>query len=320
MAKEPAHLRVKRLLSAIPWVVANPGVKVEEIADRFGYDQTQLLEDLEIVYMIGLPPYTPDALVDVEIDADQRVTIRLADFFRRPLRLTPEQGLALLAATEANRNLAGDDPYLYSALKKLADQLGVDSNEVLDVDLGPVDSEVIARLREALNEACDVSFDYFSFARDEVSNRNVSPNKLFADSGHWYLSGWCHRAGDERLFRVDRINNCELLGATTVDRGEPVAQQVTFSPDKSAPRVTLRLKPASLWVLDAYPYEQLKRVKGGEVEVTLVVMAASWLSRLLIKLGESATVVSAEGIEPKTAVLAAIRKVQQRYLKTADVT
>lgn len=320
MAKEPAHLRVKRLLSVIPWVVANPGVKVSDIAERFGYDPDQLLEDLEVVYMIGLPPYTPDALVDVEIDSDHRVTIRLADFFSRPLRLTPEQGLALLAASEANRNLAGDDPSLYSALKKLAEQLGVDSREVLDVDLGPVDSEMIGSIRQALTDSKDMSIEYFSFARDKVSLRTVSPQQLFADAGHWYLRAWCHTAVDERLFRVDRISAIEILDSSRQQEIQTESSRNTFSPDEGAPRVTLRLKPDSLWVLDAYPYEKLKKVKGGEVEVTLVVMAASWLSRLLIKLGESATVVDAQGIEANKALSESLERVIERYQKTADVT
>lgn len=319
MAKEPAHLRVKRLLSVIPWVVANPGVKVTEIAERFSYDPNQLLEDLEVVYMIGLPPYTPDALVDVEIDSDNRVTIRLADFFSRPLRLTPEQGLALLAASEANRNLAGDDPSLFSALRKLAEQLGVDSSEVLDVDLGPVNAEVVGTIRRALSESKDIAMEYFSFARDEVSSRVVSPQQLFVDSGHWYLKAWCHTANDERLFRVDRISKSDVSETDTDASNKVDSPRSTFSPSEEAPRVTLRLKPDSLWVLDAYPYEKLKKVKNGEVEVTLVVMAASWLSRLLIKLGESATVVEAEGVEPNEALSEAVRRIMSRYQKTADV-
>ena len=28
---------------------------------------------------------------------------------------------------------------------------------------------------------------------------------MFSASGHWYLSGWCHKAVGERLFRVDRV-------------------------------------------------------------------------------------------------------------------
>ena len=43
-------------------------------------------------------------------DEDGHVSIRLADYFRRPLRLTPAEGLALLAAGRALLAVPGSDP------------------------------------------------------------------------------------------------------------------------------------------------------------------------------------------------------------------
>ena len=48
--------------------------------------------------MCGLPPYTADRLIDVWVIDDGAVEIRLAEYFERPLRLTPAEGVALLAA------------------------------------------------------------------------------------------------------------------------------------------------------------------------------------------------------------------------------
>ena len=96
MSKEKADDRIKRLLSIIPWVVSNPGRTTAQIAERFGTTPDQLVDDLTVVFMIGLPPYTPDSLIDVEIDEESRVWINLADYFSRPLKLTPGQGLSLI--------------------------------------------------------------------------------------------------------------------------------------------------------------------------------------------------------------------------------
>ena len=100
MSRTTAADRMRRVLAIVPWIVANPGQKVGDVAARFGLTEAALLDDLGVVYMVGLPPYSPDALVDVQIDDEGRVTIRLADFFSRPLRLTPGQGLALLASSD----------------------------------------------------------------------------------------------------------------------------------------------------------------------------------------------------------------------------
>src|SRR5690606_15193044 len=72
--------RVRRVLAIVPWIVANNGVPLAEVAARFGISERELTSDLEVVWMVGLPPYTPDSLVEVVIE-DGRVWIHYADFF-----------------------------------------------------------------------------------------------------------------------------------------------------------------------------------------------------------------------------------------------
>ncbi|MEL7156256.1 MAG: hypothetical protein AAFN30_06630 [Actinomycetota bacterium] len=110
MSRPTAPDRMRRVLAVVPWIVANPGRKVSEVAARFGLGEDELLADLNVVFMVGLPPYSPDALVDVQIDDEGRVTIELADFFSRPLRLTPDQAVALLASSDGLLSIPGTDP------------------------------------------------------------------------------------------------------------------------------------------------------------------------------------------------------------------
>ena len=42
--------RLTRILSMVPWVIANQGASVEEVCRRFGYTEGELLEDLNRVY------------------------------------------------------------------------------------------------------------------------------------------------------------------------------------------------------------------------------------------------------------------------------
>ena len=102
--------------------------------------------------MVGLPPYSPDALIDVQIDDEGRVTILLADYFSRPLRLTPGQGLALLASSEALLSVPGTDPRgaLARALDKLATAVGVERADAVDIKLGVAEESVLDQLRTAV--------------------------------------------------------------------------------------------------------------------------------------------------------------------------
>ena len=93
-----ARDRLARLLAVIPWVAAHDGAALDDISERFDYPRDQLLADLQdVVFFVGVHPFTPDTLIDVDIRED-RVWIRYADWFAKPLRLTAEEGARLLTA------------------------------------------------------------------------------------------------------------------------------------------------------------------------------------------------------------------------------
>ena len=101
MSRITAPDRVQRILAVIPWIVQNPGTPLTEIAERFGLRKEDLRKDLELVfYGVGLYPFTPDVLVEVSFDNDC-VTVNLAEYFHRPVRLTHEEALTLLAGGRA---------------------------------------------------------------------------------------------------------------------------------------------------------------------------------------------------------------------------
>ena len=115
-----AGTEIQRILAIVPWIVAHPGAAKLDVATRFGMTIEQLDDDLALVLMIGVPPYSPGDYLDVDDDGEF-VTIRLADQFSRPLRLTPAEGLALLAAGRTLLAVPGSDPAgpLATALTKL---------------------------------------------------------------------------------------------------------------------------------------------------------------------------------------------------------
>ena len=67
MAQRPATDRLRRLLIILPWLMEQGEVSVEEAAKRFSIGVDDLIRDLELVSMCGLPPYV-DEMIDVFID------------------------------------------------------------------------------------------------------------------------------------------------------------------------------------------------------------------------------------------------------------
>lgn len=315
LSRLSADERLQRILSLVPWVAAHDGPRLDEVCTRFGCTEAELLADLELLFLCGLHPYTPDMLIDVDV-AEGRVWIRYADFFARPLRLTPSEGLALLAAGTtllATPGADGSGP-LARGLGKLAAALGVDPAESVDVSLGAAPPETLRALSEAAAGRRQVEIEYYAFGRDEWTHRVVDPYAVFSAGGQWYLSAWCRSVDDERLFRVDRVRNATVLDSTfTPPERRP--ELTVYEPRPDDPRVTLELGPTSRWVVEQYPTEAVEELDGGRTRVTLAVSERAWLERLLLRLGPDARVVEGD----TTLARGAACRLLARYGRPGDV-
>jgi proteasome accessory factor C len=326
MSRPGAAERLNRLLAIVPWIVAQDGPTVEEVCERFGVSERDLIADLNLLFMCGVYPYTPDTLIEVDVD-DGRVWVRFADWFKRPLRLTPPEGLALVAAARAilglpqpgtttgvpgaggpsngaeqHRLPARDERgALATALAKLEMVLGAGGEEALDVELGLASADVLRTFQLSCSDRRKVLVDYYSFGRDETGERVIQPWRLFSSGGHWYLLAWCEKVEDKRLFRVDRVRSAISLDEHFDPPGSlgPVSVY-EGSPDD--PLVVLDLAPGARWIADQYPNEGVVDHGDGNIRVRLRTSSRAWLERLLLRAGPDATVVSgAEGVVPAAA-------------------
>jgi proteasome accessory factor C len=306
-----AEHEIRRILALVPWIAAHPGTAKDEIARRFGVSNEQLSADLDLALMVGVPPYSPGDYVDVEEDDHGRITIRLADYFRRPLRLTPAEGLALLAAGRTLLAVPGSDPDgpLAAALTTLASALALPA---VDVDVG--EPGFLAATRAAAAGCETVEIDYWSANRGELTTRRIDPGAPFFALGAWYVPAFCHRAGGERLFRVDRIRALRPTGDRfEAPAGDPAPDDpgAVFQPGPDDPRVTVELPPSASWVPETAPAESVETLEDGRLRVTLVVGEWAWLERLLLRLGADATVVEPEPLA--TLAPRAAARVLARY-------
>ena len=159
---------------------------------------------------------------------------------------------------------------LLRALTKLGTALGEGAEQAVDVRLGTGPADTLGVLRDALERGVQVELAYYSYGRDELSERRVEPAKVFSDQGNWYLSGWCHRADGERVFRLDRIRTAVVtdIPVEHSDAGVDGA----FTPSNDDPRVTLQLAPTARWVVEQYPVESVDD-DGEHLIVTMAVSA-----------------------------------------------
>src|SRR5439155_1608042 len=88
-------------------------------------DEGELVQDLNMLFLSGLPPYGPGDLIDVEVD-EGRVWIGMADYFSRPVRLTHQEALSLYLRGKSLLGAPGlaEAPALASALARIEQRLG----------------------------------------------------------------------------------------------------------------------------------------------------------------------------------------------------
>ncbi|MCL2541216.1 MAG: WYL domain-containing protein [Nocardioidaceae bacterium] len=302
-----ARDQVARLLTLVPFLHNRDQVRLAEAAELLGSTPEAVLGDLRVLFMCGLPGGLPDDLIDVDLDAietdegsartDGVIRIDNADYLARPMRLSPTEASAVIVALHTLREGSPAD------VRALVDRVlgkieaAVNVRPALMTHPGEAARVALAaRLQQAADDRRQVRLRYHVPARDEVSERVVDPYGV-VDSGPFaYLDAWCHSAGGDRLFRLDRVERADVLDTpiTTMFRPPRPLDDGPFdeSTGDSGTVVRIRLAPAACWALGYYPMRDVRRLPDGSAEAELVVADPRWLLRLLLRLAPHAEVLS----------------------------
>jgi proteasome accessory factor C len=286
--------RLARLLNLVPYLLARPGIEVVEAADDLGVSERQLREDLELLWVCGLPGYGPGDLIDMSFDGD-RVTITYDAGIDRPLRLTPDEATALVVALRMLAETPGvaDRDSINRALAKIENAAGEWDAPV--AVRSPDNDDRLATLRASVDRGRALRISYYSAARDVTTERTVDPMRLLAVGGRSYLEAWCRSAGAVRMFRVDRIDSLFELDEPAAPPAEAAGNDLTdgvFQADPDSTLVTLRVGRANRWITEYYPCDSVTEVTPEEWLVNLRVNDLDWARRLVLGLGPQVVVVS----------------------------
>lgn len=285
--------RMPRLLALVPYLLARPGIRIDDAARDFGVSPRQLRRDLELLWMCGLPGYGPGDLIDLSFEGDT-VTVTFDAGMNRPLRLTGGEATALLVALRALAETPGvaDTDAVRRAIAKMEAAAGQAQPSGVVVALGVQEGERTARtrgiVRQALQDRRALRIRYYTASRDEITERTVDPMRLLIVQAMGYLEAWCRRVEGVRLFRLDRIDDIRVLDEPAVlpphARRTDLSDGVfTARPDQ--PAAELVLEPDARWVAEYYPCEELAELPGGRLRVRMRYGDESWMIRLVLGLG-----------------------------------
>lgn len=310
MSPEAVSGRLPRLLSLVPYLLARPGIPVADAAADFGTTEKQLRRDLELLWMCGLPGYGPGDLVDISFAGDTVSVIEDAGM-RRPLRLTTAEATALLVALRTLADVPGvtDTAAVRRATVKIERAVGDAGPSTLAVDMTREEEAATVAVREALAAGSALRIRYYTAGRDAVSQRTIDPMRLLIVESRGYLEAWCRRAEGVRLFRLDRVEDVEVLdepSAPPPDAEPTDVSEGLFRPSAEHRSAVLLLERDALWVAEYYPVDEVVEIDGDHARVLMRYADPAWLVRLVLGLGGSARVL--EPPELADAVMARARE------------
>jgi proteasome accessory factor C len=287
------------MLALVPYIARRPGVTISELSEEFGVEQSQIVADLGLLMVCGEPGYYPNELIDVVLDDDDgTVSIAYDAGIDRPVRLRPEEAITLTVALQTLADMPGlvDVDAVHSLLAKLESAAGDIASGVAVTP--PEAAPALGTVREALDQHRRLRIRYYTASRDDVTERDVDPIRLLVVDGHSYLEAYCYRSEAVRRFRVDRIDDAEMLvqpaqQALWIDDDVPEA---LFTPSAGASSVTLALARSAAWVAEYYVAEVLDDAgaqSGGDGELVVRLFGSDdeWLVRLVLSLGGAARIV-----------------------------
>lgn len=291
-----AEDRVKGLLVMLPWLMSRKKVAISEMARQFNISESDLIEDLELAAMCGMPPYTPLELTEVYLD-EGFVHVGVNKHFERRLELTPSEafGLSLLAAAAEDIPGFSRRRELKSAVKKLRKILG---EGIVDVD-----NESPQFLDDVTGAAATgerLTITYWTPADNSEKVRTVTVRSVFTDRGHWYVTADDDLSGSLRHFRVDRIRQVTHTGQHVPVIAQEVQVPEWFADAEGKITVVIEVAPRASWVVETYPCTILEERVDGSYLIEIVANSEHWLGRLLLRAEGAATVV---GPEPQVDLL-----------------
>ncbi|HEY9351031.1 MAG TPA: WYL domain-containing protein [Acidothermales bacterium] len=296
MMKSSGNPHLTRMLALVPYLLARPGARLADVAQTFGVSEKRLRDDLDLLFMCGLPGHLPDDLIEVSLEGD-RIHVWNADTIARPLRLTQDEALSLLVGLRTLAGIRGleDRGVLDRTIAKLeraAGEAAASASTSVAVDV-EAEGEVLAAARRALAEGRLVHLRYYVPGRDEATERDVDPMRVIVVEGRPYLEGWCRMVLDVRLFRLDRVLGIEVLDQPAAvpahARPRPLDAGL-FQPSINDVVVTLELTAAGRWVRDYYPYESVEELPDGRLLLRLRTPDPRWIRRLALRLGDTGRV------------------------------
>lgn len=204
-----------RVLTVLELLQSRPSITGPELAARLEMDVRTVRRYIMHLQDVGIP---------VEANIGRYGGYRLRPGFKLPpLMFTEEEATAVMLGLLGTSwlEIGQSSVAVEGALAKVSRVLPLKARERLKAMSSHLffssphqrtqpDVSLVINLSEAIAQQQRVAIDYRSHL-DQVTHRKVEPYGIIGWNGHWYLVGYCCLRQDYRTFRLDHIQQLEIL-------------------------------------------------------------------------------------------------------------
>ena len=288
----------------VPYLKANPQITYAEAAADLGVTRKQLQQDLDQLWMCGLPGYGPGDLIDFEFSGDT-INVTFTAGVDAPLRLTSPEATGLLVALRALVDIPGvvDPQAARSAIAKIESAAGTIAT-TRPTPPPRSTSRPRSRARPPPPSAPRCAPTVRSASSTTRPPATCCPPASSTRSG-WSSSvttaTWRHGRVRPRgaAVRFDRIVEADILDEPSA----PPAPAVQAAPDTSLfdadpalPAATLLVAPSASWMLEYYPMRVHAELPDGYREAAMTYASDEWMARLVLGFGPDVRVLAPDSL------------------------
>ena len=287
----------------------------EELLERLGVSWATLKRDISLLRDNFNAPIVFDReLGGYRFDTEEK---RLGPQYELPgLWFSAEEIHALLTMQHLLSNLDTGGllgPHIQPLLSRLSGLLGTADDSAEEVRKRIRIETVGARefhldhfqlIGSALLRRKRLVIRYYGRGRDEVSEREVSPQRLVYYRDNWYLDAWCHLRNGLRAFSLDAIRAAEILDLKAKDVNDSHLESVLGSgygifSGESVNWAVLRFTPErARWVAAEkwHPHQKGQLLKDGFYELRVPYADDREIIMDILKYGEDCQVLGPDAL------------------------
>lgn len=268
------------LIRLLPWLVANNGASLSEVATHFEVSEKHALELISQLVVTG-PSQAGGGLVDIDFEDADSIFVSDAKALDRPVKLSEFEAATLLGGLHYLEQFPNQiDSEIVSGLIGKIQQALPNVDSPINVVAAPIDEQVRTVVMQSIQKSKTIEIEYAGVTKNDLSNRIVDPVSTYLQDDFVYLKAWCRSSQAWRSFRLDRILSASL-GVETVTMPhdeEPVEAQRVYL-------AAIELDKAYYGQLDQVDIVSFKEYMWHAVEVELKVYSRDWLVSMILASG-----------------------------------